>query len=110
MSIVDVDTLAAAVPDGAKLAIAKEDTGAAIRATLALIRRGVRDLHLVCVPVSGLQADLRIRAQQHALVTHFLHLGESVHAIFLSCPQGLCSGGYRESPRSLPHGPRTIAA
>ena len=62
MGIVDIDTLAAAVPDGAKLAVAKEDTGAAILATLALIRRGVRNLHLVCVPVSGLQADLLIGA------------------------------------------------
>ena len=62
MPIVDVDTLAASIPDGAKLAIAKDDTGAAIRATLALIRRGVRGLHLVCLPVSGLQADLLIGA------------------------------------------------
>ncbi len=30
--------------------------------TRALIRRGVRDLHLVCVPMSGLQADLLIGA------------------------------------------------
>ncbi len=31
-------------------------------ATRALIRRGVRGLHLVCVPTSGLQADLLIGA------------------------------------------------
>jgi glutaconate CoA-transferase subunit A len=77
MSIVDIDTLAASVPDGAKLAIAKEDTGAAIRATLALIRRGVRDLHLVCLPVSGLQADLLIGAGCVATIeTSAVSLGE----------------------------------
>ena len=77
MSIVDIDTLAACIPDGAKLAIAKEDTGAAIRATLALIRRGVRDLHLVCLPVSGLQADLLIGAGCVATIeTSAVSLGE----------------------------------
>jgi glutaconate CoA-transferase subunit A len=30
--------------------------------TRALIRRGIRDIHLVCVPTSGLQADLLIGA------------------------------------------------
>jgi glutaconate CoA-transferase subunit A len=77
MPIVDVDTLAASIPDGAKLAIAKDDTGAAIRATLALIRRGVRGLHLVCLPVSGLQADLLIGAGCVATIeTSAVTLGE----------------------------------
>jgi glutaconate CoA-transferase subunit A len=77
MGIVDISTLAAAVPDGAKLAVAKEDTGAAILATLALIRRGVRNLHLVCVPVSGLQADLLIGAGCVATIeTSAVSLGE----------------------------------
>ena len=58
----DVDSLMAAVPNGAKLAIAKPDCGAAMAATRALIRRGVRELHLITVPVSGLQADLLIGA------------------------------------------------
>jgi glutaconate CoA-transferase subunit A len=31
-------------------------------ATRALVRRGVRNLHLVCVPISGLQADVLIGA------------------------------------------------
>lgn len=62
MNPTDIDTLVAGIADGAKLAIAKDDTGVALRATLALIRRGVRDLHLVCVPTSSLQADLLIGA------------------------------------------------
>src|SRR5258708_11399908 len=31
-------------------------------ATREIVRRGVRDLHLVCVPVGGLQADILIGA------------------------------------------------
>ena len=60
--LVDLDTLASHVPSGARLAIAKEDSGAALAAALALVRRGVRNLHLVCVPVSGIEADLLIGA------------------------------------------------
>lgn len=62
MSIVSIEDLVAQIPDGARLAIPKDDTGVAIAATRALLRRGVRDLHLVCVPISGLQADLLIGA------------------------------------------------
>ena len=54
--------LAAAIPDGAVLAIPPDNCGAPIAATLALIRRGARDLHLVCVPQSGLQTELLVGA------------------------------------------------
>ncbi len=57
-----LDDLAARVPDGAKLAIPRDIIGPAMAATRALIRRGVRGLHLVCVPTSGLEADLLIGA------------------------------------------------
>jgi glutaconate CoA-transferase subunit A len=56
------DALAAQVPDGAKLAVGIDSLGVAMELTRALIRRSVRDLHLVCVPMSGLQADLLIGA------------------------------------------------
>ncbi|MBS0518094.1 MAG: CoA synthetase [Proteobacteria bacterium] len=56
------DELAALVPDGARIAVPHDGLGVAMETTRALIRRGVRDLHLVCVPVSGLQADLLIGA------------------------------------------------
>ncbi len=62
MEILALDDLIAHIPDGSKLAVAKDDTGVAMAATVALVRRGVRDLHLVCLPVSGLQADLLIAA------------------------------------------------
>ena len=58
----DVSDLVSRVREGAKLAIAKTECGAAMAATRALIRRNVRNLHLVVVPTSGLQADLLIGA------------------------------------------------
>ena len=57
-----IDELVARIPDGATLAIPKDESGAAMEATRALIRRGVKDLHLVCLPVGGMQADLLIGA------------------------------------------------
>ncbi len=73
-----VDALAAAVPDGAKLAVFKAEGGcAAMAATFALIRRGVRNLHLVTAPTSGLQADILIGAGCVATVeTSGVTLGE----------------------------------
>jgi glutaconate CoA-transferase, subunit A len=69
--------LAAEITSGAKLAIPKESSGAAMAATRELIRRGVRDLHLVCVPVGGMQADLLIGAGCVAMLeTSAVSLGE----------------------------------
>jgi glutaconate CoA-transferase, subunit A len=56
------DSLAARVPDGASLALAPDYSGCAMAVVHALIRRGVRDLHLIGVPQLGLQADLLIGA------------------------------------------------
>lgn len=54
--------LAAQIPSGARLAVPPTRSGAAISATRLLIEQGVRDLHLVAVPTSGLQADMLIGA------------------------------------------------
>ena len=54
--LVSVEELASMVKPGAMLAIPKDESGAAISATRALIRRGIRDLHLLCAPVCGMQA------------------------------------------------------
>ena len=62
MSLVNLSELAAQVPDGAKLVVAKDESGVAMAATLELVRRRARNLHLVTVPVSGLQADVLIGA------------------------------------------------
>jgi glutaconate CoA-transferase subunit A len=62
----DIDALVARIPDGATLtlpsAFSGDISGAAMAATRALIRRGVRGLRLVCVPGGSLQADLLIGA------------------------------------------------
>lgn len=73
----NLEALAARVPDGAKLAVPLDHAGVALAATLALIRRGVKHLHLVCVPTSGLQADLLIGAGAvDTLETSAVSLGE----------------------------------
>ncbi len=56
------DALAQRVPDGAKIAVPHDSTGVAMEVTRALIRRGVKDLNVVCVPVAGLQVDVLIGA------------------------------------------------
>jgi len=55
--ILPLDDLAARIPDGARIAIPPDYSGCAMAAVGALVRRGVRDLHLIGVPSCGLQAD-----------------------------------------------------
>jgi glutaconate CoA-transferase, subunit A len=64
MSIIarSLDEALAAVTDGCMLAVPRESSGTAMAATRALVRRGVRRLHLVALPTSTLQADLLIGA------------------------------------------------
>lgn len=57
-----VERLAAQVPDGAMVAIPSDMSGASLSLTRALVRRGARGLHLVCLPTSGLPADMLIGA------------------------------------------------
>lgn len=58
----ELDSALASVADGRKLAVPADYAGVAMEATRALIRRGVRRLHLVTLPASSLQADLLIGA------------------------------------------------
>ncbi|MBK5103526.1 MAG: CoA synthetase [Burkholderiales bacterium] len=75
--ICELAELAAAVPDGAKLAVPSDNCGVAMAATRELVRRGVRNLHLVCVPTSGLQAEILVGAGAVAtLETSAVTLGE----------------------------------
>ncbi|MFH1604148.1 MAG: CoA transferase [Pseudomonadota bacterium] len=72
-----LEQLAAAVPDGAKLVVPSDNCGVAMSATRELVRRGVRGLHLVCVPTSGLQAEILVGAGAVAtLETSAVTLGE----------------------------------
>jgi glutaconate CoA-transferase subunit A len=59
---VSIEDFTMAIPDGAKVAIPADYAGVSMEATRALIRRRVKNLHLVGVPTSGLQAELLIGA------------------------------------------------
>lgn len=72
-----VAALATRIPDGAKIAIPQDSVGVPMALTRALVQRRVRDLHLVCVPISGLQADVLIGAGCVATIeTSAVSLGE----------------------------------
>jgi glutaconate CoA-transferase subunit A len=62
VSVVSLEALAAAVPDGAMLALPPDNSLAPCEFARALVRRGVRGLHVVGVPVSGFATDLLIGA------------------------------------------------
>jgi glutaconate CoA-transferase subunit A len=72
-----LDEALASITDGIMLAVPREVAGVPMEATRALIRRGVRNLHLVALPTSTLQADLMIGAGAIAtLETSAVSLGE----------------------------------
>jgi glutaconate CoA-transferase, subunit A len=72
-----VEEALAPIGDGIMLAVPREVAGAPMEATRALIRRGIRDLHLVALPTSSLQADLMIGAGCVAVLeTSAVSLGE----------------------------------
>src|SRR5580692_10089263 len=63
--------------DGCMLAVPRESSGVPMAATRALIRRGVKRLHLVTLPTSTLQADLLIGSGcVETLETSAVSLGE----------------------------------
>jgi glutaconate CoA-transferase subunit A len=72
-----LDEAIAPIGDGCMLAVPRETSGVAMAATRALIRRGIKRLHLVALPTSTLQADLLIGAGGVAtLETSAVSLGE----------------------------------
>jgi glutaconate CoA-transferase, subunit A len=72
-----VEEALAPIADGIMLAVPREVAGVPMEATRALIRRGVRGLHLVTLPTSSLQADLLIGAGCVAVLeTSAVSLGE----------------------------------
>lgn len=74
---VSLETLVAHVSNGAQVAIPQDAVGVSMAGTRALVQRGVRDLHLVCVPISGMQADILIGAGCVATIeTSAVTLGE----------------------------------
>jgi glutaconate CoA-transferase subunit A len=72
-----VDEALAAIGDGCLLVVPREVSGVPMEATRALIRRGVKKLHLLALPTSSLQADLLIGAGcVETLETSAVSLGE----------------------------------
>ena len=72
-----LDEALSPITDGIMLVVPREVCGVPMAATRALIRRGVRDLHLVALPTSSLQADLLIGAGcVKTLETSAVSLGE----------------------------------
>lgn len=61
-TLCSIDDLVQEIPNGAKIALPPDYSGCAMDAVSALIRRGVRDLHIVGVPTGGLQSDWLIGA------------------------------------------------
>jgi glutaconate CoA-transferase subunit A len=72
-----LDEALSAITDGCMLVVPREVSGVPMQATRALIRRGVKRLHLVALPTSSLQADLLIGAGcVETLETSAVSLGE----------------------------------
>ena len=72
-----LDEALSVITDGCMLVVPREVSGVPMAATRALIRRGIRNLHLVALPTSSLQADLLIGAScVTTLETSAVSLGE----------------------------------
>jgi glutaconate CoA-transferase subunit A len=72
-----LDDALAPIADGCVLAVPRESSGVPMAATRALIRRGIKRLHLIALPTSTLQADLLIGAGcVDTLETSAVSLGE----------------------------------
>ena len=72
-----LDEALSCIVDGCMLVVPREVSGVPMAATRALIRRGIKRLHLVALPTSSLQADLLIGAGCVAtLETSAVSLGE----------------------------------
>lgn len=70
--------MAEMIPSGCKLGLAPDDYGASPRLVRMLIDRGIRDLHVVCAPIGGMQVDMLIGAGAVAtLETSAVSLGEA---------------------------------
>ena len=62
MNPISLEALAAEVPDGAMLALPPDNSLPSVALAKSLIRRGVRNLRLLGVPVSGFATDILIGA------------------------------------------------
>ena len=76
-TVKSLDEALAPIVDGCLLVVPREVSGVPMAATRALLRRGIKNLHLVALPTSSLQADLLIGAGcVGTLETSAVSLGE----------------------------------
>jgi glutaconate CoA-transferase subunit A len=77
MIVRTIEEALAPITDDCVLAVPRDVSGVAMEATRALIRRGVKRLHLITLPTSSLQADLLIGAGcVETIETSAVSLGE----------------------------------
>jgi glutaconate CoA-transferase, subunit A len=96
-----LEALAAHVRDGASLAIPADRSGVAMAATAAIIAAGPKNLHLVCVPISGIQADMLIGAGLvGSIETSAVTLGEAGAAPRFT--EGVRNGAFRLMDATCP--------
>ncbi len=75
---VAIETLVSSIAPGSKLAVPVDYSGVSMAATAAMVQAGIGRLHLVCVPVSGMQADILIGAGLvETIETSAVTLGEA---------------------------------
>lgn len=69
--------IAEMIPSGTKLGLAPDGAGSCPAMIRLLIARGVRDLHVVCAPIGGMQVDMLVGAGAvSVLETSAVSLGE----------------------------------
>ena len=107
MIVRSLDEALAPITDGCVLAVPREVSGVAMAATRALIRRGVKRLHLVALPTSSLQADLLIGAGcVESIETSAVSLGEFGPAPRFTA--AVMAGTIAGEGRDLPGAPRRV--
>lgn len=75
---VTTEAMAAMIPSGVKLGLAPDGSGSCPGMIRLLIDRGIRDLHIVCAPIGGMQVDMLIGAGAvSVLETSAVSLGET---------------------------------
>jgi glutaconate CoA-transferase subunit A len=99
--IVSLERLAARIQSGQSVAVPVENAGVSMAATAAMIEAGVTGLKLVCVPTSGMQADLLIGAGVVAAMdTSAVSLGEAGRAPRFSA--AVRAGSFKLSDSTCP--------
>ena len=99
--IVSLDELAANVRDGMSLALPIDHSGVGMAATAAIIARRPKNLHIICMPTSGMQADMLIGEGLASTVeTSAVTLGEAGAAPRFT--EAARNGGFRLMESTCP--------